>query len=174
MKAVYLPDIIDLKSKMIIKIKDINNNITFELLIESNILINDLHKCIRKVHNQYLGNNGIDVIRINGSLHILLYFVSLDKYVEINYGNKPLNFIIDEYNHNQWRKETFNFLSFEHFNSTEDYAKELYTGYDCSFVEMGKDGWYEIYELCNVPNEKAREWKIEYLEKKVDNKQQTD
>ena len=39
---------------------------------------------------------------------------------------------------------------------------------------MGKDGWYEIYELCNVPNEKAREWKIEYLEKKVDNKQQTD
>ncbi len=29
---------------MIIKIKDINNNITFELLIESNILINDLHK----------------------------------------------------------------------------------------------------------------------------------
>ena len=50
---------------MIIKIKDINNNITFELLIESNILINDLHKCIRKVHNQYLGNNGIDVIRIN-------------------------------------------------------------------------------------------------------------
>lgn len=83
---------------MIIKIKDINNNITFELLIESNILINDLHKCIRKVHNQYLGNNGIDVIRINGSLHILLYFVSLDKYVEMNYGNKPLNFIIDEYN----------------------------------------------------------------------------
>lgn len=110
---------------MIIKIKDINNNITFELLIESNILINDLHKCIRKVHNQYLGNNGIDVIRINGSLHILLYFVSLDKYVEMNYGNKPLNFIIDEYNHNQWRKETFNFLSFEHFNSTEDYAKEI-------------------------------------------------
>ena len=98
---------------MIIKIKDINNNITFELLIESNILINDLHKCIRKVHNQYLGNNGIDVIRINGSLHILLYFVSLDKYVEMNYGNKPLNFIVDEYNHNQWRKETFNFLSFD-------------------------------------------------------------
>ncbi len=95
---------------MIIKIKDINSNITFELLVESNILINDLHKCIRKVHNQYLGNNGIDVIRINGSLHILLYFVSLDKYVEMNYGNKPLNFIIDEYNHNQWRKETFNFL----------------------------------------------------------------
>ena len=84
---------------MIIKIKDINNNITFELLIESNILINDLHKCIRKVHNQYLGNNGIDVIRINGSLHILLYFVSLDKYVEMNYGNKPLNFIIDT----RWR-----------------------------------------------------------------------
>lgn len=159
---------------MIVKVKDINNNITFELLVESDILINDLHERIRKVHNQYLGNNGIDVIRVNGSLHILLYFVSLDKYVEMNNGNKPLNFIIDEYNHNQWRKETFSFLSFEHFNSTEDYAKELYTGYDCSFVDMGKDGWYEIYKLCNVPDEKEREWKIEYLEKKVDNKQQTD
>ena len=32
----------------------------------------------------------------------------------------------------------------------------------------------KYYELCNVPNEKAREWKIEYLEKKVNNKQQTD
>jgi RNase P/RNase MRP subunit POP5 len=62
---------------MIIKIKDINNNITFELLIESNILINDLHKRIRKVHNQYLGNNGIDVIRINGSLHILYHLINM-------------------------------------------------------------------------------------------------
>lgn len=57
-------------------------------------------------------------------------------------------------------KKRLIFLSFEHFNSTEDYAKELYTGYDCSFVEMGKDGWYEIYELCNVPNEKQENGKL--------------
>ena len=68
----------------------------------------------------------------------------------------------------------FCFLSFEHFESTEDFAEQLYFGYDCSFVEMGKDGWYEIYKLCNVPVEKEKEWKIEYFRTKVDNKQQPD
>lgn len=148
---------------MIITIKDINNHDTFKLLIKSDNLINDLHRRIRKACIKNIDNNGIDVIRINGALHILLYFASLDKYVEMNYGNKPLRFIIDDYNSNQWRQDTFNFLSFEHFNSTEDYAKNLYLGYDCNLIDMGKDGWYEIYKLCGVPAEKESEWKNEYI-----------
>lgn len=162
------------RHKMVIQIKNINENKVFELMIDSDILINNLHKVIRRHFAFSSGTDGVDVIRINDSLHILLYFESLDKYVVMNHENKSLRSIIEEYNCNQYRKERFCFLSFEHFESTDDFAEQLYFGYDCSFVEMGKDGWYEIYKLCNVPVEKEKEWKIEYFRTKVDNKQQTD
>lgn len=58
------------------------------------------------------------------------------------------------------------FFSFEHYNSVIEYAKDLFIAYGCNKINLFRDGWYDVYSLCDITTEIEKDWIEQYNKSK--------
>lgn len=149
------------------RIKLINNdNIHTDISINPNIKLHELYALAVKRKFIPYKQNGVCIMRINGSLQIMIYFEDKDLYIYPNTkGDCNINDMYKFYI-KEWH-ELIDFFSFEHYKSVMEYAKDLFVAYDCNKNNLFKDGWYDVYSLCNITTETEKNWIEKYNESKM-------
>ena len=104
---------------------------------------------------------GVCVMRINGSLQIMIYFEEKDVNIYPNtQGDCNVNDVFNSYN-KEWQ-ESIDFFSFNYYASVIEYAKELFFSYGCNKTSLFRDGWYDVYSLCDITAEIEKDWIEQY------------
>ncbi|WP_294477965.1 hypothetical protein [uncultured Bacteroides sp.] len=140
------------------KIKLINSdNILTAISINPNIKLHELYALAIKRKIIPYTQKGVCVMRINGSLQIMIYFEEKNVYIYPNtQGDCSINDVFNSYN-KEWH-ELINFFSFNYYTSVIEYAKALFIAYGCNKTYIFRDGWYDVYSLCDIPAEIEKDW----------------
>ncbi|MFV0582886.1 MAG: hypothetical protein ACK5N4_12660 [Parabacteroides gordonii] len=148
------------------RIKLINNNNIFTVIsINPNIKLHELYALAVKTKFIPYTHNGVCIMRINGSLQIMIYFEEKDVYIYPNTKNDcDVNDMYEIYS-KEWHG-LIDFFSFEHYNSVIEYAKDLFIAYGCNKINLFRDGWYDVYSLCDMTTEIEKDWIEQYNKSK--------
>lgn len=140
------------------RIKLINNNNIFTVIsINPNIRLHELYALAVKRKFIPYTQNGVCIMRIDGSLQIMIYFEEKDVYIYPNTKNDcDVNDMYEIYS-KKWHG-LIDFFSFEHYNSVIEYAKDLFIAYGCNKINLFRDGWYDVYSLCDITTEIEKDW----------------
>ena len=134
-----------------------NKNIFTVISINPNIRLHELYALAVKRKFIPYTQNGVCIMRINGSLQIMIYFEEKDVYIYPNTKNDcDVNDMYEIYS-KEWHG-LIDFFSFEHYNSVIEYAKDLFIAYDCNKINLFRDGWYDVYSLCDITTEIEKDW----------------
>lgn len=141
--------------KVLIKYNDQNNQ--KELDINPNITLNVFYGLIVQYDVVSHPCDSVWIIRSNGHLQVLIYFQKINKFIFPN--SYPEN-TVEEI----CKKESSNFFTIEAYDSPEEYGKKLFITYDGDTNSLFRDGWYDVYKLCNITKDLENEWRQKIME----------
>ena len=142
---------------MRVNFRFLNKDIKGEIEVDPEMPIRELY--FKALDYKFIPiiKNGVWTIRLNGILQIFIYFVNINHFVLLNYGHNNIGelFAIND----------VNFISFEYHSSPEEYAKHLFIEYNGDTTSLFRDGWYDVYKLCNITSEKEQYWYNQCIKK---------
>lgn len=136
--------------KVLIKYKDQNNQ--KELDVNPNITLDLFYGLIVEFDEESHPYDSVWIIRSNGHLQVLIYFQRINKFIFPN--SLPEN-TVEEI----CKKENSVFFTIEVYDSPKEYGKKLFTAYGCDTNSLFRDGWYDVYKLCNIEKDLEDEWR---------------
>lgn len=140
---------------MLIKYNDQNNQ--KELDINPNITLDVFYGLIVQYDVVFHPCDSVWIIRSNGHLQVLIYFQKINKFI---FPNSYPEDTVEEI----CKKESSIFFTIEAYDSPEEYGKKLFITYDGDTNSLFRDGWYDVYKLCNITKDLENGWRQKIME----------